>query len=200
MRKENVIKINTSFRPSSPRRNVVRGIGAPLTLYPTQKHCGMTECEYRRGFTLIELLVVVLIIGILAAVAVPQYKIAVVRSRASALLPLMKSIADAEEVYYMANGIHTANTRELDVDLPETCEGNLQYCVLGDFMLDLSANTNIVLANYCPGHLDSWQDCADFRDFQIQFFLFPSTQAGAKRCLVYNDSALGERICRTLFQ
>ena len=56
-----------------------------------------------KGFTLIELLVVVLIIGILASVAVPQYRKAVTKARTVRVLPLLRALANAEESFYMAN-------------------------------------------------------------------------------------------------
>ena len=73
-----------------------------------------------KGFTLIELLVVVLIIGILSAVALPQYQKAVEKSRAAQPLTLLKSLGQAQQTYYMANGSFATQFDQLDVELPWT--------------------------------------------------------------------------------
>ena len=72
----------------------------------------------RLGFTLIELLVVVLIIGILAAVALPQYQKAVEKSRAMQAMTLVKSLGQAAETYYLANGTLPTSFDQLDVSIP----------------------------------------------------------------------------------
>ena len=68
-----------------------------------------------KGFTLIELLVVVLIIGILAAVALPQYQKTVDKSRMVQLLVINKAVREAEERYYLANGTYTRDWDVLEI-------------------------------------------------------------------------------------
>ena len=72
----------------------------------------------KRAFTLIELLVVVLIIGILAAIALPQYELAVYKSRLMKVAVLMKAIKQANQLYYLSNGKYTNDPDKWDINLP----------------------------------------------------------------------------------
>jgi len=72
--------------------------------------------QTNKGFTLIELLVVVLIIGILSAVALPQYQKAVTKSRMTQLSTAVNSIAQAEQRFFLANDTYTADRDNLDIE------------------------------------------------------------------------------------
>ena len=74
--------------------------------------------EKNAGFTLIELLVVVLIIGILAAVALPQYQRAVMKARYTKAIIWTKAVKDAFELYYLANGAYPSNFDDVDINVP----------------------------------------------------------------------------------
>ena len=75
--------------------------------------------QNKQAFTLIELLVVVLIIGILAAVALPQYTLAVNKARFANLRSMTQPYIKAAEAYRLANGRWPSSFDELSVATPE---------------------------------------------------------------------------------
>ena len=103
----------------------------------------MKNQNTRWGFTLIELLVVVLIIGILAAVAVPQYKVAVGKARLSQLITAVKTVVRSEELFYITYGKYTNDWNSIDISFAGTVDSNNHSLTQNDgLLLSLTLGSN----------------------------------------------------------
>ena len=70
----------------------------------------------RRAFTLIELLIVVVIIGILAAIAIPKFANTKGKANAAALKTDLRNLSTAEEAYFFENSAYTSTIADLQLN------------------------------------------------------------------------------------
>lgn len=152
-----------------------------------------------KGFTLIELLVVVLIIGILASVALPQYQKAVLKSRHANILVLLRSLKDAEERHYMSSGEYTTDWDALDVSLPSSCtvQAASAKCKINgvDATYTLSAKGNFSHPSYYV--VAATAESNPWLRWQWQLDLAP-TLPGKKICFAKDaDGKTGHALCKS---
>lgn len=86
-----------------------------------------TNKTVRAGFTLVELAVVIVIIGVLAAFAVPRFRASVERSKAAEAFNYLSSIQAAQERYHARQGIYAADITDLDIQFTTP-----KYFTVGD--------------------------------------------------------------------
>ena len=161
------------------------------------------QCWYagysgRNGFTLIELLVVVLIIGILAAVAVPQYQKTVQKSRIVQVLLAIHTTRQAIDSYLLANGYpqqqktFTSNDAELDISVKAVLTGqvvgNLQY----------SGHAYCTPSACETGYyITKWDaDDESYSDYVVLFARKETNSPAWKYYCAYNDTSAALQDCK----
>ena len=135
-----------------------------------------------KAFTLIELLVVVLIIGILAAVALPKYRVAVAKAKLVQLKTMVTSITEAQEVYYLANGVYSGSLEGLDISMPAGDKDDRNAVALYDWGLRcFTGSSGYVFRSIC-------YDEKVKLGYGQRPWNIPSSQAPGKRFCIVMDT------------
>ncbi len=174
--------------------------GGDPRLDPALRPCGTGSSgmtPYLTGFTLIELLVVVLIIGILAAVAVPQYQVAVRKTKMMRMLPIIKAIDTAQQAYHLANGNYAGSFEELDVELPagETVDAEALKETMTPYVNYPGFKCFMYLADKLHG---TSMYCSLVENDNIVLQVEKYFSVGYYTCWAAKDDSISDRICKAL--
>ncbi len=158
------------------------------------------------GFTLLEMLVVVLIIGILAGIALPQYQMAVTKAKVASILPLMRRWYDGMAEYKLRTGSYFTED-------DENPDGSLVGANWQSDWINLDEDTPC--GDYFACGDGIWECGINYGDdgsigctYESKFVIIMSQSdshdycggnQGKTICMPFNGSSVeGEKICKSL--
>lgn len=124
----------------------------------------------KTGVTLIEVMIVVVIVGILAAVAIPAYNDYITRSRRSDAFTALETVRAAQEMYRAERGVYR-NGNDFAANLLPGCSSNM---AVPNYTISVTPATGTTLTTFTATATPQARQAGDFS--------FTVDQDGAKTC------------------
>ncbi len=145
------------------------------------------------GFTLVEMLVVVLIIGILASIAIPNYARSIEKSRATEAMNMIKAVNDAIYAYAAEKNDCPASFSKILVEIPGDKVSDVM--IRGKYFTYVlnGASNSPIPGTVCPGLL------AERNNGDVYRIWNPYRTVNGKRSLACNgDNDRAQKVCKSM--
>ena len=154
--------------------------------------------QNKKGFTLIELLVVVLIIGILAAIALPKYQLAIDKTQFANMQIMASTIRKAYHHYLLIHNKGPTSFADLDLDFSPDLE---EYKPLSHFACITLTDMYVCISGGGSGYTGNVRIFTKDLSFMYMENLLTKAELQddfTRSCYAADDSERGKRLCQDM--